>query len=67
MTRRSTQKLLASTAFASKLPGLISDYEVYKAAERGIKVFIEAIVNNTWICDNHNPEAFYSNVTALAI
>jgi hypothetical protein len=46
---------------------LIQDYKAYEAAEHGVKVFIEAAVNHTWICDLRNPETFYSNVTSLAI
>jgi hypothetical protein len=46
---------------------LLQDYKAYKATEHGIKAFIKAIVNDTWICDLRNPETFYSNVTALAI
>jgi hypothetical protein len=46
---------------------LIPDYEAYEAAECNIKVFIKAVVNNTWIRDLHNPKLFYSNVTALAL
>jgi hypothetical protein len=46
---------------------LLQDYEAYKAAERGVKVFIKAVVNDTWICNLHDPETFYSNVTALNI
>jgi hypothetical protein len=46
---------------------LIQDYGAYKAAERGVKVFIEAVVNDTWICNLRNPKTFYSNVTALDI
>ncbi len=46
---------------------LLQDYEAYEAAECGVKVFIETIVNDTWICNLCNPETFYSNVTALAI
>jgi hypothetical protein len=53
----------AKTAWAA----LLQDYKAYEAAERGVKVFIEAIVNNTWICNLCNPGTFYSNVTALAI
>jgi hypothetical protein len=53
----------AKTAWAA----LLQDYEAYEAAEHGIKVFIEAIVNDTWICDLCNHETFYSNVTVLAI
>jgi hypothetical protein len=46
---------------------LFQDYEAYKAAEHGIKVFIKATVNNTWICNLRNHKMFYSNVTALTI
>jgi hypothetical protein len=69
MTRQSTRKLLALTAFAPKTAwaALIQDYEAYESAERGIKVFIKAAVNNTWIRDLRNPKTFYSNVTAFAI
>jgi hypothetical protein len=53
----------AKTAWAA----LLQDYKAYKATERGIKVFIKAIVNDTWICNLRDPETFYSNVTALNI
>jgi hypothetical protein len=53
----------AKTAWAA----LIQDYKAYEATERGIKVFIEAVVNDMWICDQRNPKTFYSNVTALAL
>jgi hypothetical protein len=43
---------------------LLQDYKAYEAAECGVKIFIEAVVNDTWIRDLHNPEMFYSNVTA---
>jgi hypothetical protein len=46
---------------------LIQDYKAYKVTEHSVKVFIKAVVNDTWICDLRNPEMFYSNVTALAI
>ncbi len=36
-------------------------------AKSGIKVFIEVVVEDTWICDLRNPETFYSNVTALTL
>ena len=45
----------------------IQDYEAYEVAERGIKVFIVAVVKKMWIRDLHYPETFYSNVTALAL
>jgi hypothetical protein len=53
----------AKTAWAA----LIQDYKAYKAAEHGIKVFIEAVVNDMWICKLCNSKMFYSNVTALAV
>jgi hypothetical protein len=56
-------RICAKTAWAAK----IQDYKAYEAAERGIKVFIKAVVQDTWICDLHNPGTFYSNVTALAL
>jgi hypothetical protein len=56
-------RVCAKTAWAA----LLQDYKAYKAAERGVKVFIKAIVNNTWICNLRDPKTFYSNVTALAI
>jgi hypothetical protein len=56
-------RVCAKAAWAT----LIQDYEAYKAAEHGVKVFIESIVNNTWICNLHDLEMFYSNVTALIL
>jgi hypothetical protein len=46
---------------------LLQELKAYKAAEHGVTVFIEAVVNNMWIRDLRDPETFYSNVTALAI
>ncbi len=46
---------------------LLQDYKAYEVAEPGIKVFIEAVVNKTWICNLCNPKTFYSNVTAFPI
>jgi hypothetical protein len=46
---------------------LFQDYKAYTAADHSVKVFIEAVVNNTWICNHCNPETFYSNVTAFTI
>jgi hypothetical protein len=46
---------------------LIQNDKAYKATERGVKVFIKAVVNDTWIRDLCNPETFYSNITALDI
>jgi hypothetical protein len=56
-------RICAKTAWAA----LLQDYKAYKAPERGIKVFIKAVVNDMWICNLCNLEMFYSNVTALAI
>ncbi len=53
----------AKTAWAA----LLQDYKAYEAAEHGIRVFIKAVVNNTWICNLPDTKTFYSNVTALAI
>jgi hypothetical protein len=53
----------AEAAWAAR----IQDYEAYKAAKAGVKTFIEAVVKDTWICNLHDPETFYSNVTALAL
>jgi hypothetical protein len=38
-------RVCIETAWAA----LLQDYEAYKAAEHGVKVFIEAVVNKTWI------------------
>jgi hypothetical protein len=46
---------------------LLQDYKAYETAERGVKVFIKAVVNDMWICNLRNPETFYSNATALDI
>jgi hypothetical protein len=56
-------RVCAKTTWAA----LIQTYKAYKAAEHGVKVFIEAVVDKTWICNLCNPKTFYSNVTALAI
>jgi hypothetical protein len=56
-------RVSAKTAWAA----LLQDYKAYKAAEHGIKVFIQAIVKDTWICNLCDPKTFYSNVTALVI
>jgi hypothetical protein len=56
-------RICAKTAWAA----LLQDYEAYKATEHGVKVFIEAVVNNTWNHNLRNPKTFYSNITALAI
>jgi hypothetical protein len=57
------KRVCAETAWAAK----IQDYEAYEADEHGVKVFIEAVVQDTWIRGLCNPETFYSNVTALAL
>jgi hypothetical protein len=56
-------RVCSKTAWAA----LLQDYKAYEAAECGIKVFIKAVLNDTWICNLCNPETFYSNVTALDI
>jgi hypothetical protein len=56
-------RVCTKTAWAA----LLQDCKAYKAAECGVKVFIEAVVNNTWICNLCNPKTFYSNITDLAI
>ena len=45
----------------------IQDYKANEAAKSGVKAFIEAVVEDTWICDLRNPETFYSNFTALEL
>ncbi len=45
----------------------IQDYEAYEAAKAGVKAFIEAVVEDTWIRDLRDPETFYSNITALML
>jgi hypothetical protein len=56
-------RVCAETAWTA----LIQDYKAYKTAEHGVKVFIKAVVNDTWIFDLHDSKTFYFNVTALAI
>jgi hypothetical protein len=56
-------RVCTKTARATK----IHDYEAYEAAECGIKVFIKADVEDTWICHLCDPKTFYSNVTVLAL
>jgi hypothetical protein len=55
--------ICTKTAWAA----LLQDYEAYKAAECGIKVFIKAVVNDAWIRNLRDPQTFYSNIIALAI
>jgi hypothetical protein len=55
--------ICAKTTWAT----LIQDYKAYEATEHGVKDFIKAVVNDTWICNLCNPEMFYSNITALNI
>ncbi len=56
-------RVCTKTAWAA----LPQDYKAYKVAEHGVKVFIKAILNDTWICNLCNPKILYSNTTALAI
>jgi hypothetical protein len=53
----------AITAWAAK----IQDYKAYEATECGIKVFIKAVVEDTWICNLCDTKTFYSNITALTL
>ena len=57
------ERTRAEAAWAAR----IQDYEAYEAAEAGVKTFIKAVDEDTWIRDLRNPETFYSNVTALAL
>jgi hypothetical protein len=57
------ERTRAETSWAART----QDYEAYEAAEAGVKAFIEAVVEDTWIHDLRDPETFYSNVTALAL
>jgi hypothetical protein len=43
---------------------LVSDFNVYEAAEDGIKLFIQDNINETWIKALRDPLTFYNNVTA---
>jgi hypothetical protein len=51
-------RVYAETAWAA----LLQDYEAYKATEHGIKVFFEAVVNNTWIHNLHNSDCKSSGI-----
>jgi hypothetical protein len=53
----------AKTSWVAK----IQDYKVYETTEHNVKVFIKAVMQDTWICDLCNPKTFYSNVTVLAL
>jgi hypothetical protein len=57
------ERTRAEAAWAAR----IQDYEAYEVAEAGVKTFIEAVVEDTWIRNLRDPETFYSNVTALAL
>lgn len=41
-----------------------ADYETYAAAERGIKAFLQASVDELWYQDLKDPTSFYNAVTA---
>jgi hypothetical protein len=56
-------RVRTKTTWAAK----IQDYKAYEAAEHSVKVFIETVVQNMWICNLCNPETFYSNITALPL
>ena len=57
------ERVCVEASWAAK----IQDYETYETVQSGVKVFIEAVVKDTWIYDLFDPETFYSNVTALAL
>jgi hypothetical protein len=41
---------------------LVNDFNTYEAAEDGIKAFIMANVNETWIKPRRDPTSYYNNV-----
>ena len=43
---------------------LVNDFDVFEAAEDGIKNFIQSNVDETWIKALRDPVTFYNNVTA---
>jgi hypothetical protein len=43
---------------------LVDDFNVYEAAEDGVKLFIQNNINETWIKALRDPTTFYNNVTA---
>ena len=46
---------------------LVNDFNTFEAAEDGIKLFIQANVNETWIKPLRDPTSFYNNVTAYTM
>jgi len=46
---------------------LVNDFNTYEAAEDGIKAFIMANVNETWIKPRRDPTSYYNNVTEYDI
>jgi hypothetical protein len=46
---------------------LITDYEVFEAAEMGASAFIRTVVDETWYKALRHPITFYNNVTAFTI
>lgn len=42
----------------------ISNFDVYEAAEDGIKLFLQTVVKETWIKPLRDSVTFYNNVTA---
>ena len=42
---------------------LVNDFDVFEAAEDGIKLFIRTVVDETWIKPLRDPVTFYNNVT----
>jgi hypothetical protein len=43
---------------------VVSNFETYTAAKKGVSAFIQAVVNKTWIKPLRHPITFYNNVTA---
>jgi hypothetical protein len=46
---------------------VVSYFETYTAAEKGVSAFIQVVVNKTWIKPLRHPITFYNNVTAYAL
>jgi len=43
---------------------LVNDFNTFEAAEDGIKLFVIANIDKTWIKPLHDPTLYYNNVTA---
>jgi hypothetical protein len=46
---------------------VVSNFETYTAAKKGVSAFIQAVVDKTWIKPLHHPITFYNNVTAYLL